>query len=139
MRILETVENTSAALSVWDFVWWFFALFVFVAYLLVLFAIIRDIFQDSGLNGWLKALWIIFLVFVPFLTALIYLIARGASMSKRSATEAAKVRAAQDAYIKSVAGSGTSPSEEIVRAKALLDAGSISEAEYKAIKAKAIS
>lgn len=64
-------------MDIWSWVAWFFWVFVFVAYLMVVFSIISDIFRDQSLNGWLRAIWIIFLIFVPFLTALVYLIARG--------------------------------------------------------------
>jgi hypothetical protein len=123
--------------SFWDLIWWFLWIFVFVAYLFALFAIIGDLFRDHKLNGWWKAIWIIFLIFVPFLTALVYLIARGRGMAERSQREVKQVQQAQDDYIKQVAG--TSPSEEIAKAKALLDAGTISQAEYESIKAKALS
>nr|WP_221446978.1 SHOCT domain-containing protein [Microbacterium thalassium] len=112
------------------------AVFVFFAYLFALFAIIGDLFRDRKLNGWWKAVWILFLIFVPFLTALIYLIARGKGMAERSAATARQMQEAQDAYIKQVASS--SPSEEIAKAKALLDAGTITPEEYEAIKAKAL-
>ena len=72
-------------MNFWSIVGLFFWSFVFIAYLFVLFAIIGDLFRDHQLNGWLKALWIIFLVFVPFLTALVYLIARGNHMAARPA------------------------------------------------------
>jgi ABC-type multidrug transport system fused ATPase/permease subunit len=139
MSFLETVENTSVLGSAWDFLLWFFLLFVFVTYLFVLFSIIGDLFRDHELNGFLKAIWIIFLIFVPFLTAIVYLVARGAGMSRRSLKSATQYRAAQADYIQSVAGVGASPAEEIAKAKELLDAGSISEAEYQAIKAKVLS
>jgi hypothetical protein len=140
MRFLETTEYQGFWGSFGDIIWWFLWAFVFIAYLFVLFAIIGDLFRDRKLNGWLKALWIIFLIFLPFLTALVYLIARGAGMGERSAAEAAKYREAQSEYIKSVAGgSGASPADEIAKAKALLDAGTITQAEYDAIKAKALA
>jgi hypothetical protein len=63
--------------SFWDIIWWFVWAFAFIAYLFALFAIIGDLFRDRKLNGWLKAIWVLFLIFVPFLTALVYLIARG--------------------------------------------------------------
>jgi hypothetical protein len=63
--------------NIWDLLWVFFWAFAFVAYLVALFSIIGDIFRDRQLNGWLKAIWLIFLVFLPFLTALVYLIVRG--------------------------------------------------------------
>ncbi|GAA1470240.1 SHOCT domain-containing protein [Microbacterium thalassium] len=140
MRFLEAVttgyEYQGFWGSFWDIIWWFLAVFVFFAYLFALFAIIGDLFRDRKLNGWWKAVWILFLIFVPFLTALIYLIARGKGMAERSAATARQMQEAQDAYIKQVASS--SPSEEIAKAKALLDAGTITPEEYEAIKAKAL-
>ncbi|MGN6128077.1 MAG: SHOCT domain-containing protein [Humibacter sp.] len=117
----------------WDIVWVFF----FVAYLFVLFGIIGDLFRDHKLNGWWKALWILFLIFVPFLTALVYLIARGRGMSERSAAAAASARQQTDAYIQQVAGK--SPTEEISDAAKLLAAGTITTEEYEKLKAKALS
>ena len=122
----------------WDFIWLLFWTFAFVAYLFAIFAIIGDLFRDQKTNGWLKALWIIFLLFLPFLTALIYLIARGKSMAERSAAEAADAQQATNAYIRQVA-TAASPAEEIGKAKALLDSGSITQAEYDALKAKALA
>ncbi|WP_438853548.1 SHOCT domain-containing protein [Agromyces sp. M3QZ16-3] len=125
------------ASNFWNFVWIFFWSFAFIAYLFALFAIIGDLFRDHELNGWWKAVWILFLIFLPFLTALIYLIARGDGMAKRSAAAASDAQAATDAYIRQAAG-GASPSDEIAKAKALLDAGTITAPEYEAIKAKAL-
>ena len=121
----------------WEVVWWFIWVFAFVAYLYALFAIISDLFRDHTLNGWLKALWLIFLVFVPFLTALIYLIARGRGMAERSAKEMHAYQASTEAYIRDVAGA--SPSEEIAKAKALLDSGAISAQDFEKIKNKALA
>lgn len=120
-----------------DLIWWFLWAFIFVSYLFALFAIITDLFRDHKLNGWVKAIWFIFLIFLPFITALVYLIARGRGMSQRSAAAAQQVREAQENYIQSVAGS--SPSDEIAKAKSLLDAGTITASEYEAIKAKALA
>jgi hypothetical protein len=122
--------------SFWDIIWWFFLAFIFISYLFALFAIVADLFRDRKLNGWWKAVWIIFLIFVPFLTALVYLIARGSGMAERSNAEAANARSAADAYIQQVAGA--SPSEEIAKAKALLDSGTITAEEYNTIKAKVL-
>src|SRR5262245_46897290 len=119
----------------WDVIGWFLWAFVFIAYLFALFAIIGDLFRDHKLNGWWKALWIIFLIFVPFLTALVYLIARGRGMAERSQKEAKVVQAAQEEYVRNLAGTAT-PTDEIAKAKALLDAGAISQAEFDALKAK---
>ncbi|MEV8250928.1 SHOCT domain-containing protein [Microbacterium sp. NPDC076768] len=123
--------------SFWDIIWWFLFAFIFISYLFALFAVVSDLFRDHKLNGWWKAVWMIFLIFVPFLTVLVYLIARGTGMAKRNAAAAESARSASEAYIQQVAGS--SPSEEIAKAKALLDAGTISADEYNTIKTKALS
>ncbi|KQZ11533.1 hypothetical protein ESP57_11485 [Agromyces fucosus] len=124
--------------SFWDLIWWFLWAFAFIAYLFALFAIIGDLFRDQKLNGWWKAVWIIFLIFVPFLTALVYLIARGNGMAERSQKEYKQAQAATDAYIRQTAGSA-SPSDEIAKAKGLLDSGSITQQEFELLKAKALA
>ncbi|MBN9153107.1 MAG: SHOCT domain-containing protein [Microbacterium sp.] len=138
MRFIDTaVEYHGFWGSFWDLIWWFLAVFIFFAYIMALFSVISDLFRDHKLNGWWKAVWIIFLIFVPFLTLLVYLIARGPGMAERNQKEVAQAQQAADSYIKQVAG--TSPSDEIAKAKALLDAGTITQAEYDSIKAKALS
>ncbi|MGN6218271.1 MAG: SHOCT domain-containing protein [Microbacterium sp.] len=123
----------------WDLLAWIFWVFVFVAYLMVVFSIIGDLFRDEKLNGWLKAVWILFLIFVPFLTALVYLIARGKGMQERSLAQAKALQAAQQDYIRQAAGTTASPADEVAKAKALLDAGTITQAEFDSLKAKALS
>ncbi len=137
MRIIDAVEYQGFWGSFGDLIWWFLWAFVFFTYLMALFVVIGDLFRDHKLNGWWKAVWIIFLIFVPFLTLLVYLIARGKGMAERGAAQAKEYKAAQDSYIKSVAGA--SPSEEIAKAKSLLDSGAITPAEFDSIKAKALS
>jgi len=122
--------------SFWDIIWWFFWVFAFVAYLFVLFGIITDLFRDRSLNGWWKAVWLIFLLFLPFLTSLIYLIARGRGMAERSHEASQAMRMDTETYIRSVAG--TSPSEEIAKAKELLDSGAINQQEFEHVKARAL-
>jgi hypothetical protein len=139
MRIIDAVEYQGFWGSFGDLIWWFLWAFVFFTYLMALFAVIGDLFRDHKLSGWWKAVWIIFLIFVPFLTLLVYLIARGKGMSERGAAQAREYKAAQDQYIKSVAGAGASPSEEIAKAKSLLDSGAITQAEFDHIKTKALS
>jgi hypothetical protein len=87
----------------WDLFWWFFWAFAFVAYLIVLFSILVDIFRDHTLNGWLKAVWILFLVFVPFITGLVYIIARGKGMAERmgGGSGGQALHTAQDDYYSS--------------------------------------
>ncbi len=123
--------------SFWSIIWWFVWAFVFISYLMVLFNIIADLFRDHALNGWLKALWIIFLIFVPFLTALVYLIARGQGMAERAASTIQAQQQAADTYIRNVARS--SPSDEIDKAAKLLASGTITDAEFAAIKARALA
>lgn len=138
MRFFEdAVEYQGFWGSFWDIIWWFLAVFIFIAYLFALFAIILDIFRDPKLSGWAKAIWLIFLIFFPLITALVYLIARGRGMGDRQAAQAIAYKNAQDDYIRSVAGS--SPADQIAQAKALLDAGAISPAEYEHLKAKALA
>ncbi|MET1018886.1 MAG: SHOCT domain-containing protein [Microterricola sp.] len=122
----------------WNVLWAMFWVFAFVAYLFAIFAIIGDLFRDHKLNGWWKALWIIFLIFVPFLTALVYLIARGKGMAERQAKDIEAAQKASEQYIKQVASSST-PAEEIHKAKALLDSGAITPAEFEALKTKALA
>ena len=90
--------------SFWDTVWLILMTFVLVAYLLVLFQIIVDLFRDKNLGGFSKAIWFIGLVFLPFLTALVYIIFRGRGMSERQVAAVRDARAETDAYIRSVAG-----------------------------------
>lgn len=116
--------------------WYTLTIIIFVSYLMVLFSIVGDIFRDREMSGGLRAVWIVCLIFFPFLTALIYLIARGRGMTERAVAQAERNKAAADDYIRSVAGS---PADEIARAKALLDAGSITSAEYDQLKAKALA
>ena len=123
--------------AIWNAIWWFLLAFVFIAYLMALFAIITDLVRDRSLKGIFKALWLILLVFLPFLTALIYLIARGKGMAERSAAQASAQRSAADDYIRSVAGS--TPAQELSQAKTLLDSGAISAEEYANLKAKILS
>ena len=120
----------------WDTVWLILMTFVLVAYLLVLFQIIVDLFRDKELGGFSKAIWFIGLVFLPFLTALLYIIFRGRGMSERQVAAVRDARAETDAYIRSVAGK--SAAEQIADAKALLDAGTINADEFPRMKAKAL-
>jgi hypothetical protein len=125
-------------MSFWDIVWFIFITWVFVAYLMVMFRIIGDIFRDQDTSGVVKALWIVALVFVPFLTALIYLISHGRDMTERSLHAAAEQKRQQDTYIREVAGASSSPTEQITQARALLDSGAISQPEYEVLKSKAL-
>ena len=121
----------------WDFIWLILSTFVFVAYLLILFQIVADLFRDSELGGGSKALWLIGLIFVPMFTALVYVIARGNGMALRQRAAMERSKSEAESYIRQVAGK--SPAEQIADAKALLDAGTINQDEFAKLKAKALS
>lgn len=118
---------------------WSFWIFIWIAAIMVWFRCLFDMFSDHTLSGWGKAGWAIVLIFVPWLGALIYLIARGRSMTERQAKAMEEAQAAQADYIKQVAGSGSSPADQIASAKSLLDSGAITQPEYDALKAKALA
>ena len=87
----------------WDLIWLIVSTFVFIAYLLVLFQIVADLFRNTEMAGWAKALWIIGLIFVPMLTAVVYIIANGGDMAKRQREAIERARSDTDAYIRHVA------------------------------------
>jgi len=121
----------------WETLGWMLWATVFIGYLFALFAIIGDLFRDRALNGWWKAVWVVFLIFLPFLTVLVYLIARGQGMAERSSTAAREAENATKSYIREVAGK--TPAEEIAAAAALRDAGSITAADFEQLKSKALA
>jgi Phospholipase_D-nuclease N-terminal/Short C-terminal domain len=103
------------------------------------FRLLFDMFGDPSLNGWAKAGWAVLLIFVPWLGALIYLIARGRSMTERQMAALAQRRADQEQHIQSVAASSTDPAAQIASAKALLDSGAITQADFETLKTKALA
>ncbi|HWM02226.1 MAG TPA: SHOCT domain-containing protein [Actinophytocola sp.] len=131
---MDSIGNDFGDVLLWSF--WFF---IWIAALMVWFRCLFDMFSDHTLSGWAKAGWAIVLIFVPWLGALIYLIARGRSMTQRQADAVAKVQAEQDQYIQQVAGSTTSATGQIAEAKTLLDSGAISQAEFDTLKAKVLA
>ena len=124
-------------MSFWEVLWFCFVSFVFIAYLMVIFSIIADIFRDPDTSGGLKAVWLIALIFLPFVTAIVYLIARGKGMQERSARGAAAARQQQDDYIRQVAGS--SSAEQIEKGHVMLERGAITPAEFERLKEKALA
>ncbi|MCP2276159.1 Phospholipase_D-nuclease N-terminal [Nocardia amikacinitolerans] len=122
--------------SFWDYVWYTILVFAFVAYLIVLFQILVDLFRDHTTSGIAKAVWVIALIFLPYLSALVYLIVRGRGMALRAQQAQAEAKQATDQYIRQVAGK--SPAESIADAKALRDSGVITDAEFEQLKAQAL-
>jgi hypothetical protein len=123
----------------WEVLLWSFWFFIWIAALTFWFRCLFDMFSDSSLSGWAKAGWAILMIFVPWIGALIYLIVRGPTMADRQVAAMQSQQAAQEQYIKQVAGSSADPVTAISNAKALLDSGAISEAEFNTLKAKALA
>ena len=140
-RNLAAIERKELIkVNFWEFLLWMFWIYVLIACIWIFITIIIDIFRDHSLNGWAKALWIIFLIFLPFLAAIIYLIARGKSMTERRIAESRQAQEEANNYIRQVAGSSSSsPTAEIESAKKLLDSGAITQAEFDSLKAKALA
>jgi hypothetical protein len=124
--------------SFWDVLWWMIAFFAFVIWFWLLITVFADIFRRHDTGGFAKTLWIIFIILLPFLGVFIYLIANHAGMAERNMKSMEAAQEQQAAYIKSVAGSGGA-ADEIDKAKKLLDSGAISQAEFDAMKAKALA
>jgi hypothetical protein len=121
----------------WDILYLIASTFLFFAYLIILFHIVVDLFRDPELAGGYKALWLIGLVLLPFLTALGYVLARGRGMAERQRSALQRAKSDTEAYIREVAGK--SPAEQIADAKALLDAGTINQVEFDRLKEKALA
>jgi hypothetical protein len=121
----------------WDVLWLIASTFFFVAYLIVLFHIIIDLFRDAELGGGSKVVWLLGLIFLPVLTAILYILARGRGMAERQRVAMQRAKSDTDAYIREVAGK--SPADQIADAKALLDAGTINPEEFARLKAKALA
>ena len=131
---MDSMTTSFGEVLLWSF--WFF---IWIAALTIWFRCLFDMFSDHSLSGWAKAGWAIFMIFIPWVGALVYLIARGRSMSDRQAAAIQQQQAAQEQYIKQVAGSSGDPVTRISDAKALLDSGAITEAEFNTLKAKALA
>jgi hypothetical protein len=129
-----------ADVSFGDIFWsvlWFFFLFIWI---MVLFHVLTDLFRDHSLSGVAKTLWVLFLVFLPFLAVLVYLIARGPGMAERAAAQHQRAQQQFEGYVRDVAATGgATPADQIAKAKELLDTGAIDQSEFDRLKAKALS
>ena len=121
-----------------DLIWTMFMFFVFVLWIWLLIAVFMDIFRSHDLSGGVKALWVFFIIILPFLGVLIYLIARGGKMHERAAEQAVQQQKAFDAYVKKTAGSG-STADDLAKLADLKQQGVISDAEFEAQKAKILA
>jgi hypothetical protein len=127
-------DNGSFLLAMFEF-------FLWMAWFMCLFWVFGDIFRSKDLGGGGKTVWIFFVILLPWLGVLVYLIARGGGMSARAIEAQRASQAAQAEYIRSVAATsgGSSAADQIASAKSLLDSGSITQAEFDALKAKALA
>ena len=113
------------------------AVFIFVAWIMVLFTILSDLFRDHEMSGWGKAVWVFFLIFLPFITALIYLIARGSGMRDRTIKAQADAKKHFDDYVRQTAH--TSPADELHKLQELKEKGALSDDEFQQAKAKLLA
>ncbi len=120
-----------------EFLWSLLVIFFMIMYFMILFSVVIDLFRNHQMGGFAKALWILFLIFIPLISLLVYVIVYGKSMAQRQQAAVVEAQQEQDAYIKQVAG--TSPAEQIAQAQQLLNSGAISQDEFDKLKAKALS
>jgi predicted PurR-regulated permease PerM len=118
------------------FLWSLIVIFFMVVYFMMLFSVIVDIFRRHDIHGGKKALWLLFILFAPLLGLLIYLIVNGHGIAERQAKDVQQSQQQFDQYVKDVAGGSA---DQIAKAKELLDAGTITQAEFDQIKAKALA
>ena len=122
-----------------DVFWSMLVFFVWVLWFILLFRVIIDIFSRHDIGGCSKVLWILFVILLPFLGVFVYLIAENDGMTQRAMAKAQAQQQQMDEYVRTTAGSGGGAAAEIEKAKQLLDSGAISQAEFDAIKAKALA
>jgi len=127
------------AYSFGQVMWTMLVFFAWVIFFWLLFVVFGDLFRRRDISGWGKAGWTVFVILLPFLGILIYLIAEGKGMGERRLQDAQQAQSQMDTYVRSVAGSGSGSAEEITKAKALLDSGAISQTEFDQLKAKALA
>ena len=119
-----------------DVLWTLIVFFIWVAWFMLLFHIVGDVFRRRDIGGGTKTLWLLFILFVPFLGTFVYLIANNNEMAERDLGEAQRSQAQFDNYVRSVSGG---PAAEIDKAKQLLDSGTITQNEFDAIKSRALA
>jgi len=125
------------AFSFWEAFWIVFVAFLWINLILIFFSVIVDLFRDHELSGWAKAAWIVLLVVLPLLGLLIYVIARGPAVARRSADRTAADKESFDTYIRDVAGGGAAT--ELEKASALNDEGKLTDDEYDTLTARILA
>ncbi len=122
-----------------NILWSMIIFFAWVIWIWIMIVILTDVFRRRDISGWVKAAWVVFLIVLPFLGVLVYLIAQHDGMTQRSADAASAQKAQFDDYVRSTAGSGGGAAAEIEKAKQLLDSGAITAEEFASLKAKALA
>jgi hypothetical protein len=115
-----------------------FIFFLWILWFWLLFTVFADLFRRHDISGWAKAGWTVFVIILPFLGIFVYLIAEGKGMGERNVKQAQQARSEMDSYVRSVAAT-TDPAAQIASAKQLLDTGTITQAEFDQLKAKALA
>ena len=121
-----------------DVLWDILIIFAWVIYIWIAITVLIDVFRRGDISGWIKALWVVFIIILPWIGVLVYLIVNHTGMADRRVKETQAAQAQFDQYVRQAAGSG-GPAAEIERAKQLLDNGTITQEEFDALKAKALS
>jgi Phospholipase_D-nuclease N-terminal/Short C-terminal domain len=122
-----------------DVLWSMIIFFAWVAWIWILITILTDVFRRHDIGGGTKALWTIFLVVIPFLGVLVYLVAQHDGMAERQQKDVQAQQQQFDSYVRQAAGTGGGAASEIEKAKALLDSGAITQSEFDTLKAKAVA
>lgn len=125
--------------SLWDALLWMLIVFIWISYIFIWIRCVIDLFSDHTMGGFAKFLWAVLFIFFGPITTLVYLIVRGKSMNERQMAQMADAQAQQEKYIQNVAAQAKSPAEQIADAKGLLDSGALTQQEFDALKAKALS
>lgn len=120
-----------------DVMWTMLVFFLWILWFWLLFTVFADVFRRHDISGWAKALWVIFVIILPFLGVFIYLIVESKGMAQRNIDQATQAKSQFDDYVRQTAGGGSA--SEIAKAKELLDSGAITQAEFDSIKAKALA
>ncbi len=122
-----------------DLLWSMIIFFAWVAWIWILIVILTDVFRRHDIGGWTKALWTIFLVVIPFLGVLVYLVAQHDGMAERQQKDVQAQQEQFDSYVRQAAGTGGGAASEIEKAKALLDSGAITQSVFETLKAMAVA
>ena len=121
-----------------DILWTLIIFFVWIVWIWMMVIILTDIFRRRDIGGWAKAAWVVFLIIVPFLAVLVYLIAQHDGMAERSTKQSEQAKSEFDDYVRSVS-TADAPATQIAKAKELLDSGALTQEEFDTIKAKALA